>query len=480
MQRVFAALAGLCLAALAGCSAPVEPPPLRARPQITAEPLLEGRLGRAPRLRLSSASADVVSAGELSLWEGELSDSQLARLRRGEVPSTLTERAIPALAWPEQSGVCLRPSALLEEGARVTLLSESLGKLGEWEVAGGRALDRRFPAPDAAGAGFAVLCGEETPSGAWSFALEPGQVPGELEPDFGSYDGEPCVAVRWDASEPGPLLLPPEIEGFSLDPTPYVALAPERSPPGDCLVTELSLGPLCAAVEDDRLVLTTGHDGFLLRALMPSGVELVPALAGSVLRGFAPDAAQSLAGSVITQAGDEIAFAVEFHTAAARARWVLNEVLANPLGAEPAQEWVELVNASAAPASLSGLLLSDAGGQVLLPDAVVEPGEHVVLVSEAFSDSLQGQGQGQDVPFEPSVRLVRLPQLGKSGLSNSGEPLELRSADGGVLSRFPALPSKHAGVSLARRSLDSPDDDVAEFGEHADPGASPGAPNRLR
>jgi hypothetical protein len=476
MRCIFAAVAGLWLPALAGCTAPVEPPPLRGRPQISAEPLLEGRLGRAPRLRLSSGAGDVVSAGELSLWEGELSDSQLVRLRRGDVPSTLTERAVPALAWPEPNGVCLRPSALLEEGARVTLLSASLGKLGEWEVAGGLALARRFPAPDAAGSGFAVLCGQETPSGAWAFPLEPAQVPAELEPDFGSYDGEPCVAVRWDASEPGPLLLPPEIDGFSLDPAPYVALAPEPSPPGDCTAQELSLGPICAAVEDDRLVLTTGNDGLLLRALLPAGVELVPALAGSVLRGFAPDAAQSLVGSVITEAGDEISFAVEFHTGAARPRWVLNEVLANPLGAEPAQEWVELVNASAAPANLSGLSLSDAGGQVLLPDVVVEPGEHVVLVSDAFGDSIQGQ----DVPFEPSVRLVRLPQLGKSGLSNSGEPLELRSADGGVLSRFPALPSKNAGVSLARRSLDSPDGDVTEFGEHAEPGASPGAPNRLR
>jgi hypothetical protein len=474
MHCVFAAVAGLCAATLAGCSTPVEPPPLRARPQITAEPLLEGQLGRAPRLRLGSGSGTAVSAGELSLWEGELSDSQLVRLRRGDVPSTLTERAIPALAWPEPNGVCVRPTALLEEGARVTLLSTSLGKLGEWEVAGGLALARKFPAPDAAGSGFAVLCGEEAPSGAWALPLEPGHVPAELEPDFGSYEGEPCIAVRWDASEPGPLLLPPEIEGFSLDPTPYVALAPEQPAPGDCMANELSLGPLCAAVEDDRLVLTTGNDGLLLRALLPAGVELVPALAGSVLRGFAPDAAQSLVGSVITLTGDEIAFAVEFHTGAARERWVLNEVLANPLGAEPGQEWVELVNASAAPANLSGLSLADAGGQVLLPDEVVEPGEHVVLVSDAFGDSVQ------DVPFEPWARLVRLPQLGKSGLSNSGEPLELRSADGGVLSRFPALPSKHAGVSLARRSLDSPDADVTEFGEHADPGASPGAPNRLR
>jgi hypothetical protein len=474
MHCVFAVVAGLCVATLAGCSAPVEPPPLRARPQVTAEPWLEGQLGRAPRLRLRSGSGAAVSAGELSLWEGELSDSQLARLRRGDVPSTLTERAIPALAWLEPNSVCVRPTALLEEGARVTLLSASLGKLGEWEVAGGLALARKFPAPGATGSGFAVLCGEEAPSGAWAFPLEPGQVPAELEPDFGSYEGEPCVAVRWDAREPGPLLLPPQIEGFSLDPTPYVALAPEAPAPGDCIANELSLGPLCAAVEDDRLVLTTGNDGHLLRALLPSGVELVPALAGAVLRGFAPDAAQSLVGSVFTRTGEEIGFAVEFHTGAARPRWVLNEVLANPLGAEPAEEWVELVNASAAPANLSGLSLSDAGGQVLLPDVIVEPGEHVVLVSEAFGDSVQ------DVPFEPSVRLVRLPQLGKSGLSNSGEPLELRSADGGVLSRFPALPSKHAGVSLARRSLDSPDDDVAEFGEHADPGASPGAPNRLR
>ncbi len=476
MERVFAAVGAGFWVAFAGCSAPVEPPPLRARPEVLAEPLLDGHLARSPGFRLKAGSGDPVLPRELSLWTGELSEAQLSRLRRGDVPATLVDRAVPALAWAEADGARLRPSVLLQEAARVTLLSASLGKLGEWQVGGGPALERRFPASGAPGAGFALLCGDEAPGGAWELPLEPGQARAELEPGFGSYQGEPCVAVRWTATSAGPFVLPPEIEGFSLDPEPYVAGegAPEPLLEVECLAGELPLGPLCAAVEDDRLVLTTGSEGLLLRAALPAGVELAPALPGSVLRGFEPDTPQSLAISLITLQGDEVAFEVEFRTAPARVRWVLNEVLANPLGAEPAQEWVELVNASAASASLAGTSLADAGGQVPLPDFVVEPGEYVVLVSDAFGES------PQDVPLDPAARQIHLPQLGKSGLSNSGEPLELRAADGSVLSRFPALPAKRAGVSLARRSLDSPDTDSAEFGEHAAPGASPGAPNQLR
>lgn len=476
MERVFAAAAAALGLAFAGCTAPVEPPPLRTRPQVLAEPSFEGELARSPRFRLTAGSGEVVSPGELSLWTGELSEAQLTRLRRGDVPATLAGRAVPALAWAAADGTRLRSSVLLDEGARVTLLSASLGKLGEWQVGGGPALERKFPTPGTAGAGFALLCGEETPREAWELPLEPGQARAELEPDFGSYQDEPCVGVRWAANSAGPFVLPPEIEGVSLDPDPYVL---DEAPPGalleaECLSGELPIGPLCAAVEDDRLVLTTGNERLLLRAALPRGVELALALPGAVLRGFEPDTPQSLTVSLITLEGDEFAFDVEFRTAPARVRWVLNEVLANPLGAEPAQEWVELVNTSAAAASLAGTTLADAGGQVPLPDFVVEPGEYVVLVSDAFGES------AQDVPLDPAVRQIRLPQLGKSGLSNSGEPLELRAADGSVLSRFPALPGKRAGVSLARRSLDSPDTDSTEFGEHADPGASPGAPNQLR
>jgi hypothetical protein len=149
---------------------------------------------------------------------------------------------------------------------------------------------------------------------------------------------------------------------------------------------------------------------------------------------------------------------------------VLNEVLANPAGPEPDGEWIELVNDSARPASLSGLWLEDSSGHVQLPDAVLGPGEMALIVSDRFRAS------GLDVPVPQSVRLLRVPSLGARGLSNQGEGLLLVGSEG-VVSRFPLLAAAHAGHSLARRTLDGSDDDPAGFAEQGAVGATPGAPN---
>ncbi|MDQ2647429.1 MAG: hypothetical protein M3020_26740, partial [Myxococcota bacterium] len=63
MERVFAAAAAALGLAFAGCTAPVEPPPLRTRPQVLAEPSFEGELARSPRFRLTAGSGEVVSPG---------------------------------------------------------------------------------------------------------------------------------------------------------------------------------------------------------------------------------------------------------------------------------------------------------------------------------------------------------------------------------------------------------------------------------
>ena len=60
--------------------------------------------------------------------------------------------------------------------------------------------------------------------------------------------------------------------------------------------------------------------------------------------------------------------AVRLASGAPKARFILNEVLANPLGAEPDSEWIEVVNVGLAAGSLLGLALEDSGGSVLLPD----------------------------------------------------------------------------------------------------------------
>jgi hypothetical protein len=53
----------------------------------------------------------------------------------------------------------------------------------------------------------------------------------------------------------------------------------------------------------------------------------------------------------------------------------------------------------------------------------------------------------------------------------------LRDPSGAIVSAFPALAATKSGVSMARRTPSSADEDPALFGPSAPPGASPGAPN---
>ncbi len=62
-----------------------------------------------------------------------------------------------------------------------------------------------------------------------------------------------------------------------------------------------------------------------------------------------------------------------------------------------------------------------------------------------------------DPPPAPSALVLRVPELGRSGLSNSGEPLKLRGPDGAVVSRFSGSLGVKAGMSVARRTPASPD-----------------------
>ncbi|HEV8247230.1 MAG TPA: lamin tail domain-containing protein, partial [Polyangiaceae bacterium] len=181
-----------------------------------------------------------------------------------------------------------------------------------------------------------------------------------------------------------------------------------------------------------------------------------------------------LSGEAVEVSGARVAFRLQVTTAPAAPRVVLNEVLANAAGAEPAQEWIELVNDGAAMVNLEGYQLQDAGGSNVLPAFELGAGEFALLVSDEYLPD-----PAVDVPPAPGAHLVVLPALGKNGLSNTGELLRLFDAQGLLVSSFPALRSSNAGVSLARRSPSAADDDAAAFGPHAAPGASPGAPNVL-
>jgi hypothetical protein len=462
---------------LTACAAPIEPPAALALPVLAVEPLGPDGAGPAPRLRLAANGAASIDPAELSLWSGELSDTQVSRLRRKDVPAALLERAVPALGWvdPSSAEVIVRPTRYLNPGTH-TLVSASLGRVGAFEVradGGAPRLTRRWPPAGEAGAGLSMLCAATVPAQSWAFALDPSLNAAELETEYGTLDGFPCVAVRWPLGAGELSLLPPEIEGHALDPEPYFPAPPLETSLSDC--AQLSAGPLCASVEDDRLAFVNAGPARLVRLWRsaPAELLLVPGGSRAALRGLIPDQEHRLTGEVVERSGESTAFELEFRTLPARPRWVLNEVLANPLGREPAEEWIELVNASSLAADLGGLVLEDSAGRVELPALLAAPGAHVLVVREDFASF------GQDVVPAEATPFLRVAELGKNGLSNSGEPLRLLDRSGAVLSAFPPLASKHAGVSLARRNLDTLDGDMAGFAEHAAPGASPGAANRV-
>jgi hypothetical protein len=243
--------------------------------------------------------------------------------------------------------------------------------------------------------------------------------------------------------------------------------------PASCdAAAPLAFGPGCAALLDDRLLARAPEARMFWQ--VGGAVDWlgdVPPGAPFVIAPLPPDSAVSLGVSAIDVAGRVHAGRVGGTTLPAMAHVVIGEVLANPLGAEPQQEWVELQNTGLAPADLGGMVLADIGGEVVLPAASLPPGAFALVVGEAFLED-----DGLDPPVPPGALVLRVEKLGKTGLSNSGEPLELRGAAGAVLSRFPPTPKPKPGGSVARVDPLAPDGVASSFA-HAIP--TPASANQL-
>lgn len=96
---------------------------------------------------------------------------------------------------------------------------------------------------------------------------------------------------------------------------------------------------------------------------------------------------------------------------------IISEVLSNPAGPEPSQEFVELFNAGLDPVDLTGWRLDDGddgSGVARLPGATLAPGGFAVLVGSAYSSALVS-----DPAPAPDALLIRLDStVGGRGLSN--------------------------------------------------------------
>ncbi|HVJ19866.1 MAG TPA: lamin tail domain-containing protein [Polyangiaceae bacterium] len=465
------------MAVMAACSRELAPPDPRVAPALRFEPAVEAD-AVTPVVRLSVAAWE--DPATLRLFRDELSEYHLGRIRADELPGTLLEREVPTIAFATSGHSTSAPLEVLAPGI-YSLASAEHGLIGSFAVDGSvppPLLTRLWPPPGAAG-NVGIYCGERAPAEPLDVVLEPAGVAGRLTPgaSLDALFAERCLRLELaEALPPGAVALPPPLTwDVLLDPSPWFGSEPGTAIVPDCVEAEVELGAACGDVGDDRVSLRANQPLLILfREPSPALVVLDAAGRSNVQSGLPPASELWLAGETLDSAGRVTAFRELITTKAAVARVVINEQLANAAGSEPAQEWIELVNDGTAAVDLAGYRLEDGGGSVTLPSHVLAPDEFAVLVSADYVPD-----PALDVvPAAPEVLLV-LPSLGKNGLSNSGELLRLFDAAGSLVSSFPAVKSSAAGVSVARRTPDSADGDVAAFAAHASPGASPGAPNTL-
>ncbi len=129
---------------------------------------------------------------------------------------------------------------------------------------------------------------------------------------------------------------------------------------------------------------------------------------------------------------------------------VLVRVFPNPSGPEPAQEFVEVFNASQDPVELEGYELTDSlekSGD-LLPAHRLEPGARVRIAGKGYACDLPGEP-----PCDTDVMILGS-SLASGGLGNGGEPLYLFNPWGELASRYGGWldTAKTPGASVWRAS----------------------------
>lgn len=411
--------------------------------------------------------------------EGSVSQISLNKLAQGELTSTLSARVVPAAAYATSIGWRLRPRAPLLTGQMYSIVS-AYGLHGELTVgpASNQYLARLWPpVSDSVGSLLGIYCGTSAPAEASEIHLDGSDVRARLVPgldDSGLKLGR-CVRLQWGPIEELPVQPPPNFSLYGFDPaTIPVGPIPEHPAAVACRNGEAPFGPGCAIGDSGRIIVRPppGSTLWALGWKSKSHLQIVRDGERFVIPDLGAERSVELSLTVFDAAGRSQSSQEVLQLPAPSPRIIINEVLANPVGSEPAQEWVELFNAGTLDGNLSGMAVNDSEKGEVLPSTTLHPGQYALVVRNDFDVELPG-----DVPLAGPVVLVRVAQLGHSGLSNSGEVLTLSDSNGSVVSRFPAMAAKTPGFSVARRALWSLDDDPSAFSVHGGEGASPGAAN---
>jgi hypothetical protein len=153
----------------------------------------------------------------------------------------------------------------------------------------------------------------------------------------------------------------------------------------------------------------------------------------------------------------------------------ITEILADPAGPEPAQEFVEIVNYGDVLVDLSGWMIDDGGdlnGDLITEGTMLAAGKAAVIV---------GADYNPEEPGEPTLSadslLIRLDSsIASNGLKNSeAETVELYDALKDLVSRYNGTAgAPREGVSTVRLAPGLPDGDAAAFGPEPGGSATPG------
>lgn len=464
-----------------GCG-PTRPDRSFVAPEVTLEP--NAPPDDAPSVVRLHVTGLVAEPSAIALFEGELTSYATEKIRDGLVPSTLSSRQIPTVSWDAAPGeIVVAPLRVLEPGTAVSVTASGNGLLGTLrvrETLPEHLVERVYP-PPGTGSRRWVFCGSPAALTETLVALDPTN---EMATITTGADGSGAAlgqCIHLDSAE-SPLGLGESLPPLGVGGTSFEPVSGTFEPAGGaadpviCSSAEVAFGPGCATVGDDRLVIRSPLDP-LVWAVEVGRVSVVTPTRGGerlVVKGLVAGRDNAVRGSATDATGREMPIDVVVRAGAPRPHVVINEVLANPLGPEPDQEWVEIVNDGSSAADLVGFRLGDAGADLELPPATLAPGQIALIVTDAFDAR-----SSADVPPVPGTLLLRINRLGQSGISNAGEVLSIHAPDGSVVSEFPAIPSPKGGLSMVRARPWDLDEDRSAFGVSAAPGASPGGENSL-
>jgi hypothetical protein len=211
------------------------------------------------------------------------------------------------------------------------------------------------------------------------------------------------------------------------------AAAPDLTPPvlgnlsvevaGPCLAVSFSTD------EPSSGTVVVQADGVEIDA--PAGAGQTAFDLGIPLSALPPTTAATVTVNATDLAGNAAVSApFAFTTPAALPPIAITEVLANPAGPEPQQEYVELRNLGDADVPLTGLRLEDSKGGDDLPAETLAAGGYALVVTATYDPD-----EGSDPAPRAGTLLVRVDtRIGSDGLSNSGEAIQLVQGDAVVSS----------------------------------------------